>query len=490
MNSRLGASPISSSQRFATPSPHRTGVPISDRFSIKRTSVPPRAAYFAAVLPVGPAPTTRTSTWRSICFGPIPSGLMRLWEDSIGTLGQRWKLRPRSIAGNKRLAIRGGGHGSNGVRIWWSSVLTWIMELETRKVQKLGYSSLGVSLPKDWASSNGIRPAALVSLAIEDDGSLRVRVGPLEEYPVAAEATIDADEWSGPEALTRMITGNYIVGCNTIRLRSREELSPSQLQEIHEAVRGLTIVNQGPKFVTIENFVEPTRFPIDGLLRRLHYLTSRMEKLALGVISGDAKGNIEEVGRMELEVDRLYWLVVRQLLLAAQNRTISGRIGVTEPRHLLGDRVVTVALENVGDLWEEVASGVGPVLKPNRRIPREFAKTVGNLKGKLEEVIELTMTAFFANDLGKANTALDHQAALIRDIRAAAESGPRSRSPPARGTPRSNGLFQLVLRPLEHVAKYYGSIAQITINRALERPARPRPTGAEPVPSADPTDRP
>jgi len=215
-----------------------------------------------------------------------------------------------------------------------------------------------------------------------------------------------------------------------------------------------------------------------------------MEKLALGVISGDAKGNIEEVGRMELEVDRLYWLVVRQLLLAAQNRTISGRIGVTEPRHLLGDRVVTVALENVGDLWEEAAAGVGPFLKPNRRIPRELAKTVGNLKGKLEEVIELTMTAFFANDLGKANTALDHQAALIRDIRAAAESGPRSRSPPARGTPRSNGLFQLVLRPLEHVAKYYGSIAQITINRALERPARPRPTGAEPVPSADPTDRP
>src|SRR3989441_8647165 len=128
---------------------------------------------------------------------------------------------------------------------------------------------------------------------------------------------------------------------------------------------------------------------------------------------------------------------------------ISGRIGVTEPRHLLGDRVVTVALENVGDLWEEAAAGVGPFLKPNRRIPREFAKTVGNLKGKLEEVIELTMTAFFANDLGKANTALDHQAPLIRDSRAAAESGPRSRSPPARGTPRSNGLFQLVLRPLE-----------------------------------------
>lgn len=367
------------------------------------------------------------------------------------------------------------------------------MELETRKVQKLGYSSLGVSLPKDWAASNGIQPGALLNLAIEDDGSLRVRVGSPEEYPVPAEATIDADVWGGPEALTRMITGNYIVGCNTIRVRSREELSPSQLQEIHEAVRGLTgltIVNQGPKFVTIENFVEPTRFPIDGLLRRLHYLTSRMEKLALGILAGDTKGNIEEVGRMEIEVDRLYWLVVRQLLLAAQNRTISARIGVTEPRHLLGNRVVTVSLENVGDLWEELAAGVGPFLKPKRRIPKEFVKMVGLLKAKLEEVIELTMTAFFANDLAKANEALDRQAALIQEIRPEMPFASRASNVPRTGAARPNGFYQIVLRPIEHVAKYYGSIAQITINRALESPPRPRPSGGEPPPVSEPTGRP
>src|SRR5438034_712733 len=244
------------------------------------------------------------------------------------------------------------------------------MELESRKVQKLGYSSLGVSLPKAWAESNGILPGSVVNLSIEDDGTLRVRVGPFEEYPTAAEATIDADDWTGAETLTRLITGDYIVGCNTIKVRSRDELSPAQLQEIHEAVRGLTgltIVNQGPRFVTIENFVEPTRFPIDGLLRRLHYLTSRMEKLALGVLAGEAVGRIEEVARMEVEVDRLYWLVVRQLLLAAQNRTVAAKIGVTEPRHLLGNRVASVTLENIGDLWEELATEIGPLLRSGGR---------------------------------------------------------------------------------------------------------------------------
>ncbi|HYS99089.1 MAG TPA: phosphate uptake regulator PhoU [Thermoplasmata archaeon] len=341
------------------------------------------------------------------------------------------------------------------------------MELETRKVQKLGYSSLGVSLPKAWAESNGIRPGSLVSLSVEDDGTLRIRLGPHEEYPVPAEATIDADEWAGSEGLTRMITGNYIVGCNSIRVRSRDELSPGQLQEIHEAVRGLTgltIVSQGPKFVTIENFVEPTRFPIDGLLRRLHYLTARMEKIVLGALAGDGSEALAEVGRMELEVDRLYWLVVRQLLLAAQNRTIAAKVGVTEPRHLLGDRLVAVSLENVGDFWEELAADATRRLPSSKSPPRALARAVKPVKDKFERLIESTMTSFFAMDVEKANGALDIQKSLVADLNT---SGPRDRE--------SSASIDWALRPIGHAAKYYGTIAQITINRCLESPARPRP---------------
>lgn len=350
------------------------------------------------------------------------------------------------------------------------------MELETRKVQKLGYSSLGISLPKAWADSNGVRQGTLLSIAVEDDGSLRVHVGTFEESLSPTEATIDADRWASPEALTRMIAGNYIVGCSTIRIRSREELSPGHLQEIHDAVRGLTgltIVNQGPKFVTIENFVEPTRFPIDGLLRRLHYLTSRMEKLALGALVGDASRGLEEVPRIEAEVDRLYWLVVRQLLLAAQNRTVAGKIGVTEPRHLLGNRVAAVTLENIGDMWEELAMAAAPLVAPKRRLAKESVRAIVPLKEKLERLIEDTMAAFFASNAEKANEALDREDAFVHQIREYTESGP-ARRPRSAGSGPGSTLGWL-LRPVEHVAKYYGTISQITINRALEAPAQIRP---------------
>lgn len=363
------------------------------------------------------------------------------------------------------------------------------MEIETRKVQKLGYSSVGISLPKDWAATNGLRPGAIITLVVEDDGSLRIRTGPLDDRPVTSEAMIDADEWKGPEALTRVITGNYLVGRSTIRVRCRDELSPEQLQEIHEAVRGLTgltIVNQGPKFVTIENFAEPTRFPIEGLLRRLHYLTSRMENLALGVLAGASTGNIEEVIRMEAEVDRLYWLVVRQLILAAQNRSVAGKIGEGEPRHLLGDRVVAVVLENVGDLWEELATGSLTLLKPTRRIPREFSKAIASIKLELEKLMDLTMTAFFTSNLEKADDALDLKDALEKDLKAFSQaSGLRCTG---KGDICSTCTFlRAVLRPIEQVAKYYGTIAQITINRSLE-PSKGEmglaPTGPPPAPAA------
>jgi phosphate uptake regulator len=359
------------------------------------------------------------------------------------------------------------------------------MELESRKVQKLGYSSLGVSVPKAWAESNGVRPGSVVNLVVEDDGSLRVRVGPLEEYPSPADATIDADAWTGHESLTRLITGHYIVGCNTIRIRSREELSPGRLQEIHEAVRGLTgltIVNQGPRFVTIENFVEPTRFPIDGLLRRLHYLTSRMEKLVLGVLAGETGGRIDEVARMEVEVDRLYWLVVRQLLLAAQSRSIAAKVGVTEPRHLLGDRVVSVSLENVGDLWEELAVDIASELRGRRSLSKASAKAVAVWKSKLELIIDLAMTSFFASDLKKANESLDLHASLVAELDRFGSNGvepSRARKPAS-----AHRLLASVLRSIEHASKYYGTIAQITINRGLESPLLPRapPTTVEESP--------
>lgn len=185
---------------------------------------------------------------------------------------------------------------------------------------------------------------------------------------------------------------------------------------------------------------------------------------------------------MEAEVDRLYWLVVRQLLLAAQNRTVAGKIGEGEPRHLLGDRVVAVMLENVGDLWEELARGSLTLLKPTRRIPKEFAKAMAAIKEKLEKLMDLTMTSFFTSNLEKADHALDLKDALEAELRSFSQASGLKCD--GKGAICGTCTFlRAVLRPVEQVAKYYGTIAQITINRSLEPPKGEMGLGASVAPA-------
>lgn len=347
------------------------------------------------------------------------------------------------------------------------------MEIETRKVQKLGYSSLGISLPKDWAEGVKLRPGTMVTVIKEEDGSLRVRAGPPEETTVISEVVIDAERCTTPDALTRMITGSYIAGRNTIRVRSRDELAATELKEIHEAVRrltGLTIVNQGPKFVTVENFAEPTRFPVEGLLRRLHYLTSRMERLALDAFVSSSEGLAFEVVRLEEEVDRLYWLVVRQLLLAAKDRTVAAKIGEKEPRHLVGDRVLAMNLENIGDLWEESAQAILTMTEGKVRIPKDFEKKITEVRALLETQIETTMSSFFASDLMGANQALEIAKQAEKSIEDLSRATPDFKFKENVDFCGTCLAMRSILRPMQQISKYYSSIAQITMNRVLENP--------------------
>ncbi len=345
------------------------------------------------------------------------------------------------------------------------------VEVEPRKVQRLGYSSLGVSLPKDWAKASGVEPGTTVLVVKEDDGTLRIRTGEPPASTVGEECALDADSCSRPGALRRLLIGSYVVGRNSIRVKSRTGLSSEHLREIQETAKsltGLTIVNQGPKFVLIENFAEPTRFPIDGLLRRLQYLTSRMGHLSLQALRGHGAHEVSEVHRLEDEADRLYWLATRQLLLAARDRTVAAKIGVTEPRHLLGDRVVAITLESIADLWEEVARGVESLETAGFRPTSGFADTVARLDTALASLADASMTAFFATSLGDANSALDVAPSVGAQVDALRVQAPSQRCERGLDVCTSCLLVGEVVRPIGQIVRQYGTVAQLTMNRALE----------------------
>src|SRR2546422_6428348 len=146
--------------------------------------------------------------------------------------------------------------------------------MEARKVQKVGYSTLIVSLPKDWVEEVGLKQGDIVSFRRESDGGITIYPGLTRERE-SYRYVLDADLCDQPNLLTRIITANYLTGHDTIQIISKKELSKQHLEEVRAVSRrltGLGIVEQSLKSVTLQSFVDPTKFPIYGLMRRLEII--------------------------------------------------------------------------------------------------------------------------------------------------------------------------------------------------------------------------
>ena len=81
----------------------------------------------------------------------------------------------------------------------------------SRKVQGVGYSTLAVSLPKDWADEVGLNKGDRVTFEKQEDGSLRITTDTKTQIPKTRNCVIYADKCNEPELLTRIITSSSVV---------------------------------------------------------------------------------------------------------------------------------------------------------------------------------------------------------------------------------------------------------------------------------------
>ena len=68
----------------------------------------------------------------------------------------------------------------------------------------------------------GIKRGHMVTIKREDDGSLRIFPGIGNEQKEAEKSVINADMCDEPGMLTRILTGNYILGHDTVHVVSKK----------------------------------------------------------------------------------------------------------------------------------------------------------------------------------------------------------------------------------------------------------------------------
>jgi phosphate uptake regulator len=340
--------------------------------------------------------------------------------------------------------------------------------MEARKVQRVGYSTLTVSLPRDWVEDVKLKAGDIVSIKREDDGSLKLIPGTEHKREEIKNCVVNADLCNSNNLLTRVITGNYILGHDTIQIVAKDELKRHHLEEIRtttQRLTGLSIVEQTLKQITLQSFVDPTRFPIYGLMGRLHIIISSMLEASTKALVERRPELAVEVAHMEEESDRIYWLIVRQLLLAIRDRSVGAKIGIESPLHIAGNRVVAKTLEEMADAAENISKEV-LALKDHDVASETILNDIAKFSVQVIKISEHSVKGLLTTEINLANQAVEMVQAAENDERKLTQ---KVLTYVKDGSAAAS--LRIIVWNLGQVAKFCRMIGEVTINRVLERPS-------------------
>ncbi|MEM2875416.1 MAG: AbrB/MazE/SpoVT family DNA-binding domain-containing protein, partial [Candidatus Bathyarchaeia archaeon] len=151
--------------------------------------------------------------------------------------------------------------------------------MEYRKVQRVGASTLAISLPNEWVKELGLKKGDVIFFDQEGDGTLKLMtVKQMEEGPEKV-VEINADHCKDPSMLGRILMAIYSLGYNTIKVMSTNRLKIDQLDTIRNVTRelmGIGVMEETHNYVILQSSIDVTKFPLDTLLRRLYVIASTM----------------------------------------------------------------------------------------------------------------------------------------------------------------------------------------------------------------------
>lgn len=231
-------------------------------------------------------------------------------------------------------------------------------KVDVRKLQKTGGSTYLVSLPKEWITKNKLKKGDPVAIFETNEGSLIIDPKYTEreelksvmiEIPKSNPLKVGFD-------LGREITASYLFGYDAITIVSEKNISPNERDSVKKTIQkliGIEIVEETAKSISLQCLVSPG-FPLNKSLERTYRIASQMHQDAItALIEGDRK-LAQNVIERDDDVDRLYFLTVRQLRAAIQDPKIAKKIGVSAIE-CLDYRVVAKSIEFLADLATDIA---------------------------------------------------------------------------------------------------------------------------------------
>lgn len=204
-----------------------------------------------------------------------------------------------------------------------------IGESSLRRLQRVGKATYSISLPKGWVRRRGLRPGDVLEVYEESDGSLRIR----SRIDKLAESSylIDAELCRTYGQISKLITACYHRGCEKIEVRAAGGLSDEIIKEISEVVSrlpGFEIIERTNKSIVLQNFIDPSKFSVRGLIRRLQTMISTMFGNISDFLFSRSYEDIKSIRDLREKIHQLHELIIRLLITYLEHRSLGKAIGL------------------------------------------------------------------------------------------------------------------------------------------------------------------
>ncbi|MGN1044358.1 MAG: PhoU domain-containing protein [Candidatus Methanomethylophilaceae archaeon] len=333
---------------------------------------------------------------------------------------------------------------------------------DIRKIQITGGSSYMITLPKEWAESSGLKKNDPVTLRPQTDGSLVIFPNNGTGETVADTVkTIDGDSATDRIFLYRQLVGAYIAGHGTIEIRSEYGL-PSMVTNVAssfvQTAIGLVIIEEDDMHIVIRDLINQDGVKPIKSIERMRILVRNMLNDVLTALNEKDASLITDIDQRDREVDRLNWLISRQINIHLRDVSISRRQGV-DLCSIARCGHISKTIERIGDHAVVLAKELRSLIDDDRtnRLDAEIVRTGRDVVSLFSD----SVTTWVAKDMAKANACITVGEELVK------RSSELSRM--AHNLEGTSAIAaDVISRSVRRVAEYSMDISEMAINSAMD----------------------
>lgn len=261
--------------------------------------------------------------------------------------------------------------------------------METRKVQRLGPSTLAMTLPAEWAQEFDVNKGDEVSLRMGGNGILTVMSESVQQEE--SEALIHTENLTA-EAVERAILAQYVLGRRIIQVEAEEEenLESEIINAVYNAetqLMGLGVIEETPDRITIRCSVDPEDFTLDDLLKRLESTGRTMRDEAVRALAHGNPDLAQRALNRERQANKIFVLLLRLIFTAYQNPNLTQALSLDDGFSLIGYRSIAKNLELTADNAEDIAE---IAIETDGHTLGVDDKTMRQIRDLTEQVNEIT----------------------------------------------------------------------------------------------------